>query len=77
MSMIALASLLLIVGAVLVRYHAPVSVESIDSLAYCACGYSTVKFDDGRITMVRYHHNTVKSGQQIGTLQRIGVVVSA
>jgi hypothetical protein len=62
-----LASLLLIPCAFLQWYHAPVSIESIDRLAYCACGYSTVSFLDGRITMVRFHHDAVKPGQQIGS----------
>ena len=57
----------LILCILLVWYHTPMHVESIDSLAYCACGYSTVSFHDGRITMIRYHHGTVKPGQQIGT----------
>ena len=62
-----LAAILLIPCAFVAWYYAPVRVESLDSFAYCKCGYSTVRFHDGRITMVQYHHDTPKAGQQIGT----------
>ena len=69
----AIASALLLFGCIaLLRYHAPMQVETIDSLAYCACGYSTVSFNDGKIRMINYHHNTVKSGEQIGTYRVMG-----
>ena len=70
---LASVALLLLFGCIfLVWYHAPVRIETIDRLAYCACGYSKVRFHDGRITMIRYQHDTIKSGEQIGTYQVVG-----
>ncbi|MFA5203198.1 MAG: hypothetical protein WC708_02240 [Lentisphaeria bacterium] len=57
---------LLLVGGVLVWYHAPAQLEAMDGMLYCACGYSKVAFKDGKITMVKYHHDTMKSGDLIG-----------
>ena len=67
-----LASLVLVFCASLVWYHLPVPVESVDRLAYCGCGYSAVSFRDGRVTMVRFHHDSVKPGEQIGTYRVLG-----
>ncbi len=56
-------------------YYQPTRIEDIDSMLYCACGYSKVKFDSGRIVMVHYHHDDVKPGDQIGTYRTDGNTV--
>ena len=57
---------LLLVGGTLIWYRTPARLEDMDGMLYCACGYSKVAFKDGKITMVKYHHDTVKSGDLIG-----------
>ena len=58
---------LLLGGLVVAWFHLPMPVEDIDSFTYCACGYSKVRFHDGKITMIEYPHASVKPGDQIGT----------
>ena len=56
----------------LILYYRPAKIEELDSMLYCACGYSRVRFDAGRIIMVRYHHDSVKPGDQIGAYSVTG-----
>ena len=53
-------------------FYSPMPVEGLDMLNYCACGYSTVRFADGKITMMKFLHPTIKSGQQIGAYRVAG-----
>ncbi len=48
-------------------YTAPAHIEDMDSMIYCSCGYSKVRFGDGKIMMVKYLHDDVKPGDLIGT----------
>jgi hypothetical protein len=60
------ALMLLVVTVSFTWYIATARIADLDSMIYCACGYSKVQFKDGRITMVKYHHDTVKPGELIG-----------
>jgi hypothetical protein len=59
-------------AAILAWYHTPSKLEDMDRMLYCACGYSKVQFKDGKITMIEYHHDTVKSGDVIGRYRATG-----
>jgi hypothetical protein len=48
-------------------YSTPARLENMDSMLYCACGYSKVQFKNGTITMIKFHHDDVKPGDLIGT----------
>ena len=41
-------------------------IEYLNKMLVCSCGYSDVKFDDGKIWMVNYHHDDIKPGELIG-----------
>lgn len=72
LNLAAVTLVILLIGAITGWFCAPMPIEDIDSLTYCACGYSTVRFNDGKITMVSYFHPTVKPGQLIGTYRVVG-----
>jgi hypothetical protein len=44
----------------------------MNQMSYCACGFASVKFQDGNIIMVKYEHDTVKPGDCIGTYKKDG-----
>jgi hypothetical protein len=56
-------------------YYQPARIEDLDSMLYCACGYSRVRFESGRIVMVRSGHEFPKPGDQIGTYRTDGTRV--
>ena len=61
-----LVAILLVVCLSWIWYYTPARLENMDSMLFCACGYSKVQFKDGRITMVKFDHDTVKPGELIG-----------
>ena len=66
------ATVMLLILITYLWFSSPARIESLDSLVYCACGYSTVQFEAGRIIIVKDHHETVKPGEQIGTYRVVG-----
>ena len=56
----------IITGAICLSFNNVEKAEHLNVMLYCSCGYADVKFDDGYIRMVKYHHNDVKPGDIIG-----------
>lgn len=57
---------------VLAWYFSPASIERMNRLNYCACGYSEVRFERGRILMVKAIHDDPAPGSDIGGYSESG-----
>jgi hypothetical protein len=44
----------------------------MDRLNYCTCGYAEVRFENGRILMVKYSHDNPLPGTDIGGYSKSG-----
>jgi hypothetical protein len=62
----------LLSATALTWYFQPVRIEEMDRLRICNCGFSTVKFEDGKIQAFKTVHNDIPPGTFIGTYARNG-----